>query len=197
MMQVIDSNTRGATKLNWLDSKHTFSFGEYYNPGMMGFGPLRVINEDVVEPGQGFGSHPHRDMEIITYVCEGALQHRDSMGAGEVIGAGEVQHMSAGSGVIHSEFNASENAPVHFYQIWIVPAQKGIKPSYSQKKVEWKNNEWTVLAGPESTNGAMKINQDVELLAARVTEGSTLQYTPKRGSAWLPLRVAKRELETI
>ncbi len=187
MITVIDGNTRGTTHLDWLDSKHTFSFGDYYNPRMMGFGPLRVINEDVVEPGEGFGSHPHRDMEIITYVCEGSLKHQDSMGTGEVITAGEVQHMSAGRGVIHSEFNASSNKPVHFYQIWIIPEQTGIQPSYSQKKVEWESNEWTLLAAPkdQSSGTALKINQNVELLSARLDAGKTLTYSPKRGSAWL------------
>lgn len=187
MIKVIDANSRGKTQLVWLDSKHTFSFGDYHNPRMMGFGPLRVINEDVVEPGQGFGSHPHRDMEIITYVCEGALQHRDSMGSGEVITAGEVQHMSAGSGVIHSEFNASPDASVHFYQIWIFPQERSLQPSYSQKRIEWKQNDWTVLAAPknESNGGVLKINQDVELLGARIDEGRTLTYSPKRGSVWV------------
>jgi len=188
MIRVIDAGSRGTTQLNWLDSKHTFSFGEYYNPSMMGFGPLRVINEDVVAPGGGFGSHPHRDMEIITYVCKGALQHRDSMGTGEVITAGEIQHMSAGNGVVHSEFNASSTDPVHFYQIWIMPNEKGIRPSYSQKKVEWKNNDWTVLASPkQSEEAALKINQNVELLSARIDEGKTLMYSPKRGNAWLQI----------
>ena len=127
MITVIDGRSRGTTRLDWLDSKHTFSFGDYYNPAMMGFGPLRVINEDVVEPGKGFGSHQHSDMEIITYVCEGSLQHRDSMGTRGVISAGEVQHMSAGSGVMRSEFNQSSTDPVHFYQIWIMPDEKGIR----------------------------------------------------------------------
>jgi quercetin 2,3-dioxygenase len=188
MIRVIDGNSRGATRLGWLDSKHTFSFGEYYNPEMMGFGPLRVINEDVVEPGQGFGSHPHRDMEIITYVCDGSLQHKDSMGTGEIITAGEVQHMSAGRGVIHSEFNASSTTPVHFYQIWIIPDKKGVTPVYSQKRIDWQRNTWIALAGPKHSHDvALQINQDVEIFAARIDAHKTLQFSPARSKVWVQI----------
>lgn len=189
MITVVKSETRGATQLDWLDSKHTFSFADYYNPSMMRFGPLRVINEDIIAPGQGFGAHPHRDMEIITYICEGALEHRDSMGSGEVITAGEVQHMTAGSGVIHSEFNASPTAPVHLFQIWIMPRDKNLQPGYSQQKVEWMRNAWTLLAAPDHSvdSAPLKIHQDVDLYGARIDAGRTLAFQSKRGGLWVQI----------
>lgn len=189
MITVIKGETRGTTQLDWLDSKHTFSFADYYNPSMMRFGPLRVINEDWIAPGQGFGAHPHRDMEIITYICEGALQHRDSMGSGEVITAGEVQHMTAGSGVVHSEFNASPTTPVHLFQIWIMPREKNLRPGYAQQKVEWRQNAWTLLAAPSGTpdKAPLKIHQDVELYGGRIDGGQTLRYFGKRGGMWLQI----------
>src|SRR5512145_683523 len=133
MIDIRRSAQRGRTRLPWLDSRQTFSFGQYYDPDHMGFRALRVINDDRVDPGQGFATHPHRDMEIITYVLDGALEHRDSLGNGSVIRPGEVQRMSAGTGIRHSEFNASREEPVHLLQIWIQPARTGIAPGYEQK----------------------------------------------------------------
>ena len=186
MITVRSSAERGESKLNWLDSKHTFSFADYYDPSHMHFGPLRVINEDFIAPGGGFGSHPHRDMEIITYVVAGALEHRDSMGHGEVINAGEVQRMSAGTGVIHSEFNHSKSTPVHLLQIWIMPEQKGITPGYEQQMLDMKPNEWVCVAG-KNNGAALKIHQDVELLAARISADEKLEYVPQRGGCWLQI----------
>ncbi len=148
------SDERGKTKIGWLDSRHSFSFGEYYDPQHMAFRSLRVINDDRVAPGMGFGTHPHRDMEILTYVISGELQHRDSMGNGRVIRPGELQAMSAGSGITHSEFNPSRTEPVHFLQIWIVPSQRGLTPSYA----EWKPADSTgadspTVAGARSCSG--------------------------------------------
>src|SRR4051794_18516319 len=134
MISVRKAADRGRTQIHWLNSWHTFSFGDYYDPRWMAFGPLRVINEDFVAPGQGFGTHPHRDMEIITYIVDGALEHRDSLGSGSVIRPGDVQRMTAGTGIRHSEFNPSPNEPVHLLQIWILPNQNNLTPSYEERK---------------------------------------------------------------
>ncbi len=158
---------RGHANHGWLDSHHSFSFADYYDPAHMGFGPLRVINEDRVQPGMGFGTHGHRDMEIISYVLEGQLSHKDNMGNGSIIAPGDVQRMSAGRGVLHSEFNPSTADGVHFLQIWIEPAQIGIAPSYEQARVERaaKRGRFALLAAPAGQGGAVVIHQDAKLYA--------------------------------
>jgi quercetin 2,3-dioxygenase len=175
MITVRRSNERGQTKLAWLDSRHTFSFGDYHDPQHMGFSHLRVINEDRVVPGAGFGTHSHRDMEIITYVLEGALAHKDSTGTSSVIRVGEVQRMSAGTGISHSEYNASQSEPVHFLQIWIIPDQTGLNPDYEQKIVPFDKNRgrWTLVASKNGRDGSVTVHQDVDVWAARFVSGES------------------------
>jgi quercetin 2,3-dioxygenase len=165
MITLRKSTDRGHANHGWLDSHHTFSFADYYDPKEMGFGSLRVINEDRVEPGMGFGTHAHRDMEIITYVLEGALQHKDSMGNGSVIKPGDVQRMSAGTGVTHSEFNASQTEPVHFLQIWIQPKFTGIQPGYEEKVFsdDEKRGKLRLVASFDAREGSAEIHQDVSI----------------------------------
>lgn len=167
MISLRPSASRGHANHGWLDSHHSFSFADYYDPAHMGFGPLRVINEDRVAPGKGFGTHGHRDMEIISYVLDGELSHRDSMGTGSVIVPGDVQRMSAGRGVQHSEFNPSSTTPVHFLQIWIEPAQRGIAPSYEQATVSSadKRGKLSLIAAPEGQGGAVRLHQDARVYA--------------------------------
>lgn len=165
MLRVRKASDRGHADHGWLRSHHTFSFADYYDPAHMGFRALRVINEDTVAPGRGFGSHPHRDMEIVSYVLDGALAHEDSMGTGSVIEPGDVQRMSAGTGVVHSEMNASRTTPVHFLQIWIVPASRGIAPSYEQKRFtrEDKAGRLRLLASPTGADGSIVLHADVRM----------------------------------
>jgi hypothetical protein len=169
MLTLRKSDDRGKTKIDWLDSKHTFSFGEYHHPQHMGFGPLRVINEDRVSAGGGFQPHPHRDMEIITYLLEGALAHKDSLGTGSVIRPGEIQRMSAGSGIVHSEFNASTTEPVHFLQIWVMPSEQNLEPSYEQKTIDADavRNKFARVASSEPLPNEVRLVQDAEIWVAR------------------------------
>ena len=188
MIKIRRSNDRGRTRLDWLDSRHTFSFGDYYDPQHMGFSDLRVINEDRVQPGKGFGTHSHRDMEILTYVLEGALAHKDSTGTSSVIRVGEVQRMSAGTGISHSEYNASQGAPVHFLQIWIVPSETGLKPGYEQNSVDFsaKPSGWILAAAPEGRGGAIKVHQDAELSIALIRKDEQVTYSLNAGrNAWI------------
>jgi redox-sensitive bicupin YhaK (pirin superfamily) len=188
MLQIRKSDDRGLADHGWLVSRHTFSFADYHDPGHMGFGPLRVINEDRVRPGQGFGTHGHRDMEIISYVLEGALQHRDSIGTGSVIRPGDVQIMSAGTGILHSEFNPSKSEPVHFLQIWIEPDREGIAPRYDQKTFpdSEKRRRWLLVGSSDGRDGSIVIHQDVDLYAAILDDRDHVRHPLRDGRrAWL------------
>ena len=187
MIQVRPGSERGRSKLGWLDSYHTFSFDRYYDPKHMSFRHLRVLNEDWVEGGKGFPMHPHRDMEILTYILEGALEHRDSLGTGSVIRPGEVQKMSAGRGITHSEFNASPDERVHLLQIWIMPARLGLDPGYEQKQIPIEaNSGLRLIAAPDGRDGAVTIHQDTEVYAARLKSGAEATHALKPGRhAWV------------
>ena len=188
MIAIRHAKERGVANFGWLDSRHTFSFGEYYDPAKMGFGPLRVINEDRVSPGQGFGTHGHKDMEIISYVLEGALEHKDSIGTGSVIRPGDVQVMSAGTGIRHSEFNHSKTDPVHFLQIWVVPDRPGIAPRYEQKTFPdaEKRGRLRLVGSSDGRDGSVVIYQDVELLASLLTAGEKVTHALASGrKSWI------------
>ena len=178
MIQIRKAENRGHFDHGWLDTYHTFSFGDYQDPEQMGFRSLRVMNEDCVEPGKGFGTHPHRDMEIVTYVLEGALEHKDSMGNGEVLRPGEFQRMSAGTGITHSEFNPSDTEPVHLYQIWLFPERKGIEPSYEQKQFadDEMTNRLRLVASPDASDGSLLIHQDARIYLAKLDSGQQLVH---------------------
>jgi redox-sensitive bicupin YhaK (pirin superfamily) len=181
MINIRKSNERGRANHGWLDTHFTFSFADYFDPEHVQFRTLRVMNDDRVAGGGGFPMHPHRDMEIVTYVLEGALEHRDSMGNGSVIKPGDVQYMSAGSGVTHSEFNPSKTEPVHLYQIWMLPEKKGLKPAYDQKNFSEteKRGKLRLLASPDGRDGSLKIRQDNELYATVLGKGDSVKHALK------------------
>jgi quercetin 2,3-dioxygenase len=188
MITIRNAAERGRTKIDWLDSRHSFSFGEYYDRRYMGFRDLLVINDDRVKPGAGFPMHSHRDMEIVTYVLDGALEHRDSLGNGSVIRPCEVQRMTAGTGIRHSEFNPSREHPVRFLQIWILPERAGLAPGYEQHAFDGDavHGRWLTLGAPENRGGVLTIHQDVEVAAARLDRGASIarELNPAR-HAWL------------
>jgi quercetin 2,3-dioxygenase len=181
------AEARGKADFGWLDSRHTFSFGDYYDPQQMGFGVLRVINEDRVQPGGGFDTHGHRDMEIISYVLEGALEHRDNIGTGSVIRPGDVQRMSAGTGIRHSEFNHSQSEPVHFLQIWLLPKEQGLSPSYEQKTFveSEKRGRLRLVASSDGRDGSVIIHQDAEIYASILNEDEQVEHALPAGRGWL------------
>jgi quercetin 2,3-dioxygenase len=192
------SKDRGHADFGWLNSQHTFSFGDYHDPRFMGFGPLRVINEDRVAPGAGFAKHSHRDMEILSWVLEGALEHKDSLGTGARIHPGELQRMTAGTGVTHSEFNGSPSEPVHFLQIWLLPEARGLEPGYEQRAfapIELKDR-WRLIAARDGREGAVKVHQDADLYAARVSAGTELVHRPAAGRhLWLQVACGAVEVD--
>ncbi|QDV34621.1 pirin family protein [Tautonia plasticadhaerens] len=188
MMTIRGAGERGHFDHGWLDTYHTFSFARYVDRRHMGFRALRVINEDRVAPGRGFGTHPHGDMEIVTYVLSGALEHRDSLGTGSVIRPGELQRMTAGTGITHSEFNPSESEPVHLYQIWLLPEREGLEPSYEQKAFpeDERRNRLRLVASPDGTGGSLTIRQDARLYLATLDGGREVSHELAPGRhAWL------------
>lgn len=194
------ANERGHANHGWLDSHHTFSFANYYDPRHMGFGALRVINDDIVSPGRGFGAHDHRDMEIISYVLEGGLAHKDSMGNGSVIRPGDVQRMSAGPGVTHSEYNASETDPVHFLQIWILPSAKGLPSGYEQKhfSTEDKRGKLRLVASEDGAEGSVRLQQDARLFASVLEDGTSLSHSFAPGRlGWVHVATGKAKLNGV
>ena len=190
MIRIRPAEARGHVQLGWLDSRHSFSFGHYYDPDHMGFGPLRVINEDRVAPSAGFPAHGHRDMEILSYVLEGALEHRDSIGTGSVIRPGEVQRMTAGTGIRHSEYNPSGEEPVRFLQIWVEPERNGLAPSYEQKAFpeEERRNRLRLVASRNGQDGALTVHQDVALYSSLLDASGKVVHSLGEGrGAWLQL----------
>jgi quercetin 2,3-dioxygenase len=198
MLRIRRSNERGHFDHRWLNTYHTFSFSEYYDPEWTQFGSLRVMNEDVVAPGQGFGMHGHRDMEIITYVLSGQLQHRDSLGNGGILTTGELQHMTAGSGIRHSEFNPSANEPVHLYQIWLLPDRFGLPPRYEQTRFARQEmaGKLRLVASPDGADGSLSIHQNARLYLATLDAGATIDHvlSPDR-RAWLQLLRGEVDLQ--
>ena len=188
MFRIRPSQSRGHFNHGWLDTYHTFSFGDYFDPEHVNFRALRVMNEDRIAPGQGFGMHGHRDMEIVTYVLSGALAHRDSLGNGEALHPGEFQHMSAGTGIRHSEFNPNEAEPVHLYQIWLLPEKNGLPPSYGQRAFDaaGRQRKWQLTASPDGRDGSLVIRQDAEIYLATLEHGEDLSFSlPAGRHAWL------------
>ncbi|SNR68721.1 hypothetical protein SAMN05192560_0483 [Methylobacillus rhizosphaerae] len=192
MIRLRKSQDRGHANHGWLDSYHSFSFSEYYDPEHMQYSVLRVINEDVIAPAMGFGMHPHKDMEIITYMLQGELRHEDSLGNGSVIRAGDVQRMSAGTGIVHSEFNASDRTQAHLLQIWLLPAQDGIAPGYEEKHfgAAQKRDRWCLIASPDARDESLRIHQDVALYATVLSENKQIAYQMETGRS-LYIQVAR------
>jgi redox-sensitive bicupin YhaK (pirin superfamily) len=200
MITVRKSKERGHANHGWLDSHHTFSFASYQDPNHTGFRDLLVINEDRVVPGAGFGTHGHRDMEIVSYVLEGALEHKDSLGTGSVLKPGDVQRMSAGTGVRHSEFNSSKENSLHFLQIWITPKEQGIKPAYDEKRFssEEKKNRLRLIVSPDGKDESLRINQDVSIYASVLDEGKIVDLELKKGRhAWIQVASGAVEMNGI
>lgn len=189
MLNLRPADERGHMQLDWLDSRHTFSFAYYNDPAHMNFRALRVINEDVVAPGSGFPTHPHQDMEILTWVLEGTLRHHDSLGFAAELRAGEIQYLCAGTGITHSEYNDSNYAPLHLLQIWLMPERRGLAPAYKQTTVDLNRiNCWHCLAAPEGTQAAVQLHQNTSMYVARLDSGTTLEYPIAPGRhAWLQI----------
>lgn len=192
MIQLRKSQERGHANHGWLDSYHSFSFSSYQDPAHMQYSVLRVINEDVIAPAMGFGMHPHRDMEIITYMLKGELRHQDSLGNGSVIKAGDVQRMSAGTGIVHSEFNASKTTVAHLLQIWLLPERDGIDPGYEEKHfaAEHKHNRWCLIASRDGREGSLRVHQDIALYATVLAENQQLEYAAQPGRS-LYIQIAR------
>ena len=191
------SEERGRTKIDWLDSRHSFSFGDYYDPKHVSFGPLRVINEDWIAGGGGFQPHGHRNMEIVTYLVDGALQHKDSVGGGGIVRPGEIQRMSAGAGIVHSEFNASPDQPAHLLQIWIAPSKSGLEPSYEQKTIApvAVHNRFARIAAPDPKDGEVRLVQNAEIWAAKLDRDVVAVHTLATGRrCWVQLIRGELEL---
>lgn len=195
-MRIHDRHARGGRNIGWLDAQHTFSFGDFHDPSRMGVGNLRVLNEDRIIPGGGFATHPHRDMEIITYVISGELEHKDSLGNGSIIRPGEIQRMSAGSGIRHSEKNPSATDPLHLLQIWIFPDVKGVEPGYEQKTIlpDAGRNGFTLIASREGGDGAVSLNQDAKMFVAKPMQDEKLQVSGTENHAGF-MQIVKGQVE--
>lgn len=188
MISIRRANERGHANHGWLDSYHTFSFADYHDPHNMGFHSLRVINEDRVKGGEGFGTHPHRDFEIISYIVSGALRHQDSMGSKAVMRAGDIQRISAGTGIAHSEYNDSAEEPVHFLQIWLFPSQRGVRPDYAQFSLGAPvPHGMTLVCSPEGREGSLSINQDADLFVGRLDANRQIDHQLRHSNAWVQL----------
>lgn len=200
MIRVRKSGDRGVTRLPWLDSRHTFSFGDYFHPEFQGYRSLRVLNEDVVAPDRGFATHSHRDMEILSVVFSGSLEHKDSLGTGSVIRPGDAQRMSAGTGVLHSEFNPSSKEPVRFLQIWIQPAKSGLPPSYEQKAFseEDRKNRFCLIASPDGAEGSIAVHQDARLYTTELEPGHRIMLPlPDEWGAWVHVMEGRIRLNDV
>ena len=200
MITIRKAEERGHFDFGWLNTYHTFSFDQYHDPNHMGFRSLRVINKDIVQPGHGFPTHGHRDMEIVTYILEGALEHRDSMGNGSIIRPGDAQRMSAGTGVRHSEANPSQDTPVHLLQIWILPNEQNLPPEYEEKKFsdDEKRNKLRLIVSPDGSDGSVKIHQDAKLYASLLDKGQEVVHILANGrGAWLQVAAGSVVLNDV